>query len=479
MLADRQPNLFSGAKMSFLGIDLGTTYIKGAVLDLEARRLEHVRRAPFPPPLPNPNSLFCEVDPDAILTAVRALIAVLAPHAPHCEGMVMCSQMHGLVLMNGRGGAESHCITWRDQRALMPHPSGEGSYFDVLTQRLTPRQVSQLGNELDPGRPVCYLFWFGEQKKLGPGLTLASVPDFVLGALCGAPTGAEVTNAAAYSALNLETIAWHQEVIGKLGLEHLHWPVLRRQGEVVGYTEINGARVPCYPPVGDYQCALAGALFGAEDLSLNIATGSQISRMMPALTLGDYQTRPFFDGKFLKTFTGLPAGRSLNVLVDLLCEAARGQGVELDDPWQWIAKAAADAPDAGLEVDLSFFGPPRLGKGQIANIRGSNLTVGQLFRAAFKHMAEANYRHALRLWPEKAWKNLLFSGGLACKLEVLRRIIQQRFAARCRIAPFDEDTLFGLLILASVYSGRARSVEEFSRELRDAPTLRQAGSDGI
>jgi sugar (pentulose or hexulose) kinase len=309
---------------------------------------------------------------------------------------------------------------------------------------------------------------------LAPGWTPASVPDFVLSALCGTAPGAEVTNAAAYSAYNLETLSWHDEAIGKLGLDRLHWPVLRRQDEVVGYTEVNGTRVPCYPPVGDYQCALAGALFGAEELSLNIATGSQISRMMPVLTLGDYQTRPFFDGKFLNTFTGLPAGRSLNVLVELLGEVAKAQGVELDDPWKWIAEAAADAPDTGLEVDLNFFGPPRLGQGQITNIRGSNLTVGQLFRAAFKHMAEANYSHAFRLWPEKAWKNLLFSGGLACKLEVLRQVIQQRFAASCRIAPFDEDTLFGLMILASVFSGRANSVEEFSRELRDALTGREA-----
>jgi len=454
--------------MSFLGIDLGTSFIKGAVLNLEWRRLEHVRRAPLPPPLANANPLLCEVDPTAILTAVRALIAELAPHAPDCEGMVMCSQMHGMVLMNKRGEAESNCITWRDQRALMPHPSGEGSYFDELTRRLDPQQVRQLGNELDPGRPLCYLFWFKEQGSLAPDLTPASVPDFVLSVLCGCALGAEMTNAAAYSALNLETSSWHEAVIERLGLNHLRWPVLRRQGEVAGYFHLNGKPVPCYAPVGDYQCALAGALFGAEELSLNIATGSQISRLMPALNLGDYQTRPFFDGQFLITFTGGPAGRSLNVLVDLLCEMAKAQGVELQDPWKWIAKAAAEVTDTDLEVDLNFFGAPHLGQGQITNIRGSNLTVGQLFRAAFKHMADSNFDFALRLWPEKAWKNLLFSGGLACKLEGLREAIQKRFATGYRITPFDADTLFGLLILASVFSGRANSVGEFIQHIRGA-----------
>jgi hypothetical protein len=81
-------------------------------------------------------------------------------------------------------------------------------------------------------------------------------------------------------------------------------------------------------------------------------------------------------------------------------------------------------------------------------------------------MADSFYACAVRLSPEKSWKNLLFSGGVACKLEILRRVIQQRFAASYRITPFEEDTLFGLLILASVFSGRARSVEELTHQLR-------------
>jgi hypothetical protein len=85
-------------------------------------------------------------------------------------------------------------------------------------------------------------------------------------------------------------------------------------------------------------------------------------------------------------------------------------------------------------------------------------------------MADIYFDCAVRLWPEKSWKNLLFSGGLACKLEVLRETIQRRFATACRIAPFEEDTLFGLLILALVFSGRAKSVEELTGQLRASLT---------
>lgn len=291
------------------------------------------------------------------------------------------------------------------------------------------------------------------------------MPDFVLSALCHSTPGVEATNAGAYGALNLETLDWHRDVIEELGLDGLRWPELRQHGEVVGHLSLGGKPVPCYTPVGDYQCALLGALFTEQEISLNIATGSQVSRMTTGLTLGDYQTRPFFDGKFLNTFTDPPGGRALNVIVDLLGELAAAQGVELSDPWASIAKAVGKVADTDLDVNLNFFPNPQGDRGRIANIRGDNLTVGHLFRAAFKNMADRFYDRALRLWPEKSWKNLVFSGGLACKVEALRETIQKRFAADCRIAPFAEDTLHGLLILASTFSGRAKSVAEVTISL--------------
>ena len=357
---------------------------------------------------------------------------------------------------------------------LAPHASGNGSYYQILTERIPPDHKQQLGNELDPGRPICYLFWFREQGKLAPGLIPVSLPDYVLSVMCESAPGVDITNAGAYGALNLETLDWHEEAIEELGLGNLRWPKIRKLGEVVGDLNIAGARVPCYTPVGDYQCALTGALFGPEEVSLNVATGSQVSRLTSELILGGYQTRPFFEGRFLNTFSNPPGGRALNVLVDLLCELGRAQGLDSGDPWEAIARAVEAVPQTDLDVDLNFFAAPRGEQGRIANIRGGNLTLGHLFRAAFINMADNFYDCAARLFPDKSWKNILYSGGLACKLEILRRIIQQRFAASYRVTPVEEDTLFGLLILASVFSGRAKSVKEVTRQLR--ATIAQGGS---
>lgn len=459
--------------MSFLGIDLGTSFLKGAVLDVERHKLKQVIRKPFPEPISSGDGSRCEFDPEAILAAFRALIDELALLAPDCEGIVLCAQMHGLVLMNERHQAVSNCITWRDQRATARHPSGSGSYFDALLAHTTPQERRQLGNELEPARPLSFLFWMKEQGTLVSGSVPASLPDFVISALSGETPGVDVTNASAYGAFNLETSGWHHELMAKLGLDGLEWPRIRKQGEVAGHLRVGSRLVPCYAPVGDAQAALAGSLLKPDELSLNIATGAQVSRLTDQLCLGDHQTRPYFDGQFLNTFSYPPAGRELNVLIGFLTELATEQSVISADPWERIAEQLEKVTDTDLEVDLNFFPGPNGSCGKIDRIRRENLSVGHLFRAAFRSMADSYYRCALRLWPDKTWSNLVLSGGLACKMRALREEIEKRFAADWRLTPETEDTLFGLLILACQFSGRAKSVKEVSTEFRAAPKKRR------
>ena len=452
--------------MSFIGIDLGTSFIKGAVLDLEARELTHIHRLPFPHQLPSRHPLFCEFNPDEIVAVFQDLLDTLFAVAPDCDGIVICTQMHGMVLMNEDGSVRSPCMTWRDQRATMPHPSGRGSYFEVMARRISREQKAQLGNELRPGTPSSFLFWLAEQEMLDPNVLPVSIPDFVLSILTGSSPGVESTNGMAYGLLNLETMEWHQPVIEALGLNHLHWPTVRKHGEVVGQINLGGRSVPCYTPVGDYQCALLGALLEMDELSLNISTGSQVSRLTARLKLGDYQSRPFFDGKFLNTFTHIPAGRALEMLVDLVNELARAQRIEHQDPWLYIAQEALKVESSDLGVDLNFFSSPFGDRGAITNIRQDNLTVGHLFRGAFNNMTERYYQCALRIWPERTWQRLVLSGGLVGKLAALRQVVQSRFQIDYRMAPFAEDTLTGLLILALAFSGKAASIEQATRDLR-------------
>ncbi len=442
--------------MKFLALDLGTTFIKGAVIDLDTLGISQIQRIAFPDPIPHLPPLFCEVDPRAILTATRALITALAPYAPDCAGIVMCGQMQGLVLTDEQGQPYSNYISWRDQRALTPHPVG-GTYFDAIQQRITPAERRQMGSELRASLPVGTLFWLAEQNQLRAGSIPASLSDFVIANLGVTMPTIEPTNASVHGLLNLETLAWHDAVIAKLGLNCLRFPALQRTGEIVGWIELNGTRVPCYTPVGDQPCALVGALLQDHELAINISTGSQVALLSPRLVFGDYQTRPFFDNQFLNIITHIPAGRSLTALIHLLTEISCAEKIETES-WDYIIRAVESVGETNLRVNLAFFAGACGDQGAIENICEDNLTIGHLFRSAFENMADNYWACAQRLSPERAWNRIVFSGGLAQKIERLRQLICARLASDYRIAPSAEDTLLGLLALALTFSGRATSV---------------------
>jgi sugar (pentulose or hexulose) kinase len=459
--------------MSLLALDLGTTFIKGAILDLDTLRINHVRRQPFPPALPGLSPLFYEVDPQVIVQTVRTLIADLFALAPDCTGIIVCTQMHGLVLTAPDGRALSNCITWQDQRVLTPHRAG-GTYFERLAAQVSPQEQLQLGNELQPSRPLCYLHWLAENGQLpAEPACPVGLADFVIANLCQTTPLMEATGAGAHCAFNLATQGWHHALIERLGLDGLQWPALRPFGEVVGEIRIGDRSLTCYTPVGDHQCAVVGALLADDELSLNISTGSQASTVTPIWQPGDYQTRPFFDGRSLNTVTGIPAGRALNQLLSLLTELAHSQGNTLDDPWPYIAEQAAGVTENDLSVSLSFFDSVGGKQGAITHLREQNMTVGHLFHAAFQNMAANYYAAAQRLSPDLPWRGLVFSGGLAQKIGVLRELIQQRFQLPYRLSPSSEDTFLGLLALGLVATGRVRSVAEATKTLgvryNDAP----------
>jgi hypothetical protein len=220
---------------------------------------------------------------------------------------------------------------------------------------------------------------------------------------------------------------------------------VRPFAEIVGVAVVDGHRLTCFTPVGDQQCALVGAEFRPGELSINISTGSQVSLLSGDPGDGDYQVRPYFDGQWLRTIVQVPAGRSLAVLVRLLTEIPGSRS----DPWEYIAAATERVESTDLEADLAFFASPFGDRGRIDSIREENLTVGELFVAAFRWMAK-NYRQcAERLSPEGKWDRVVFSGGLAQRFARLRREVLARLGnPPSRVSETDEETLRGLLILA-------------------------------
>jgi sugar (pentulose or hexulose) kinase len=225
----------------------------------------------------------------------------------------------------------------------------------------------------------------------------------------------------------------------------------------VGTLRSGGSAIPCYAALGDQQCALFGADLQRDELSINVSTGSQVSRRTERLELGDYQTRFYLGSDYLNTITHIPAGRSLNVLVEFVTEYARHGGGDAAGVWDYIASATATADGGGLECDLSFFKGPFGEHGRIEGITTENLTVGNLFRAAFETMSEYFAVCAARLQPHE-FSRIALTGGLPQSVPVLRRLIVERFGLPVREPAAAEETLLGLLRAAATVLQRGEGL---------------------
>jgi sugar (pentulose or hexulose) kinase len=432
--------------MKFIGIDIGSTTIKAGVLDFDRGGVKAVRSQPFPAAIAGLPTGHFEIDADAVVEAVRRLLEEIGPLCGHCAGIVACSQMGGVLLTDADGMAVTNYLSWRDQRTLEPHRPGR-SYVDELRHRTSDDDWDRIGRELKPGSAAPLLFWLAETRKLpAKAATALGIGEYVLSRLCRSSPVAEPT--LALGLLNLPLDCWHTDWFSQLGFGSLAWPALGDVSRPVGELSLGGASVPCYAAIGDQQAALAGAELVEGELSLNISTGSQVALVTSAWTPGDYQTRPYFDGRFLNTITHLPAGRSLSALVDLLVELPRTEGHPVRDPWSTIAQAVERTKATDLDVNLAFFASAVGDHGHIQNIRLEDLTIGSLFRAAFRNMAD-NYLHcADRLAPQHDWTRVVLSGGLPQKLPALREMIVERFGGDYRMVDTPEETLHGLLCLA-------------------------------
>lgn len=436
--------------MTLLGIDIGSSFIKGGLLNLDELSIHEIVREPFPEPIAGLPSGHFEIDPSAVVTAVEQVLQRLLALAPDCGGVMFCGQMGGVILADSRGEPLSNYLSWRDLRAA--------TFYSEVALRLGRDELQAVGNELKPGSTTTLLCWLAEHGRLPAHATPLDIGDFVIGRLCNAMPRFEQTQA--IGLLDLANRCWRQPAFERLSINRLDWPALTDFRSPVGSIISQGRAIPCYPCVGDQQAALTGALLSDSELSLNVSTGSQVSRLTREVRPGEFQTRPFFDDWWLNTITHLPAGRSLDALLDLLTELPRAEGIELRDPWSVIARAAERASDSELDVALTFFAGSLGDRGHIDGLTLENLTVGDLFRAAFRSMANNYERCATRLAPERSWSRVVFSGGLVQKLPLLRNFIVERLASPFRMCPTSEDTFFGLLVLGQAVTGRAATVAE-------------------
>ena len=110
--ADERPARPVGAKSSLIGLDVGTTGVKGIAISPTGDVVAKAERG-YPLSIPRPG--WSEQNPDDWVRAARDVLERL----PSAEGIGLSGQMHGLVCLDGNGRVLRPAILWNDQRSAV------------------------------------------------------------------------------------------------------------------------------------------------------------------------------------------------------------------------------------------------------------------------------------------------------------------------------------------------------------------------
>lgn len=447
----------------FIGIDIGASFIKGAVFDMDDLVVRYVVKVSSPQPRRGTLSRH-ETNPVQYRNLTKQLIKKLLKRAgKSVKGIVLSGQMHGMVLADNTNKAVTQFIGWQDERMLEKSKVNGVSWIDLYKKKLKGINTRTTGITLRAGLSGITLFWLKEQGilKKHPSGQLLSIGDYIAATLTDGRRLMHPTQACGTALFDVKKNDWDKNILTALGIARRHLPEVAKSGAVVGYYPSGNKKVPVYPCIGDLQSAVLGSMISGDTLSINIGTGSQVSVISPSYVRGDYDLRSYFDGMFLKTVPFIPAGRSLNVIIRFLEEIGKKIYTRKDmDIWDKLHSLISTKRDSdGVESRISFFAGNATGfeTGYWQGITEKNLTVENMVYSAFENMAQ-NYWTAYRRLRPRGIKRVILSGGLARKSLVLQKLIKKRFSLRVGLSSNTEETLIGLLVCALVSSGRMPNI---------------------
>ena len=155
------------------GSILGTTSFKGAVLDLEHRRFAAILPVSVIGSSSRSFPLATNWTPRSPSDVFGVCSAIYFRVCPGGVGLLICNQMHSVVLTDEDGAAQSNVMTWKDQRAT--ELSSRKNWKRIrrsLSSRHGRKNVSRLGGELRFGVPIVTLAALRESAELAAWSTL-------------------------------------------------------------------------------------------------------------------------------------------------------------------------------------------------------------------------------------------------------------------------------------------------------------------
>lgn len=434
--------------MKIIALDIGSSFLKSAVLDTEANTLTNKTRTPTPARLKGETPSCFELDADLLYQGVTGLVDEQIDRTPEVKGILFSTQMHGFVLT--RDGKElTPYVSWQDTRAERPKPGG--SDLAELEKKLGHETILQMGTRFKAGIAACSLYSYLKDHPMDlAGAMFHTLGSYLIFRMNGGQRHAcHLTSAASTGFADAPRGQWNARTIETVGASALRFPAIVTETEPLG--DYRG--VPLFADIGDHQASVYGSAEHVADIAtsvvITLGTGAIICAPAQGFVKADMEVRPFFEGNSLMTITRQPGGRAMDVVIDLYADVWQqitGKAPDKQEIWQAMWKEVHEDTQ-GLCVKPDFYIGP--GEGAICQIGKQNLTARNLFAATMDGLANA---YAVAIEKLKALNpaidRIVLVGGKLSKSEEMRRRIEKATGLSTAFSPREDEALWGLANIA-------------------------------
>jgi len=472
----------------FMGIDMGTTNIAALIVEIPSGDVRAVSV------VPNDSEITGEEDrlrgrsewdaERAAELAFKAAAEAAARVDPQMiRGIGVTGQMHGVVLVSEDGRPLTPFIGWQDKRCDEKMPGSDRTYIDYMIELAGRDGFRREGCRPATGYMGSTLFWLKENDALpDEPATPCFLPDYIVMRMTGHKPITDPTNAGSSGIFDVVSRRWDSSLIGRLGLQRVHLPEVRRSGEVIGGLTAEASKkmgLPCGVPVsvacGDNQASFLGSVSDRRSsLLVNIGTGGQVSLWVPEyIEVRDVETRCYLDESYLLVGADTCGGGSYALLHRFFLNVGRvffgAKGDEI--LYERMMSCASKVPPGadGLRCE-PFFSGSRLDPHRRAAWLGmseSNFTAAHMIRALLEGIADhfrALYEVMIKsgVSPRRC---LVGSGNGIRRNALLAEILSAVFNMPIKIPLNREEAALGSALLAAVGCGEI-SLEEASKLIK-------------
>ena len=465
--------------MKYFAMDIGSTYLKTALIDCNELTIKLYPELRMPPAWTDTDHLCHEIDAQGVYTVIKdALDRCVHAEKACLAGILISTQMHGFLFSSPSGVPRSPYVSWQDNRCLRQTGRGK-SFLEEMREKVSSERLLSHGLDLKPGLGFCNAVTARAQKSFPVQLGdyLLSLGAYVIFRLTGQPR-CHMTNAAPLGLANVKQNSWDEKLIELLGLDDLQFAQIAGDTEICGYYKSEYGEIPVYADYGDQQMAVLGSLMNhTTDINLNVATAAQMAYICDDFTTGQYETRPYFEGRYLNTVTRLPSGRGLAVLIQLVEEiGSKVYGAQMDSGniWRTVCEEVENNTADLFDCDVGYF-PDLIGVngGFISNIRHDNLTLGNLFGSVMKQYAKIYSGQIQKLVPDQdKLERLVYTGGAILRNQTLQKMIRDETGLRDAPSPSSGEVFLGHLQMALVCGGLCKNLTQAKQHVFYEDNLR-------